>query len=134
MYWCRPGYRPIGGAMLKNLIVLILFTLSFSAFACWKVEGKFSVDGESWKIDQKIDLKKDYTMPMGTFLVSLNLVQNKDKSFTMKYQVHEKKGVTRTLVTSGEEENIKEKELRDIYSRGEKGQPHSIFTIKLINI
>lgn len=134
MYWCRTGDRGIGGKMLRSLFILFIFTFSVSAFACWKVEGSFAVDGESWKINNKFEHNKEYIMPAGNFIVKLTLKpEGKDLS-QLSYVVHEKKGTNLILVTKGEEEAIKEGEQRDIFAKGEEGQPNSIITVKLTNI
>ena len=116
--------------MLKTFIALATLLLSLAAFACWKAEGSFAVDGETWKINQKFDHNKDYSLPMGTFILNLKLVPLKGGMNNLLYSVHEKKGAKLTLVTKGEEE-IKENTDREIFAKGEEGQPNSIITIKL---
>jgi hypothetical protein len=119
--------------MLKKIFLTLLLVMSFSAFACWKVEGTLAVDGETWKIHQKFDHQKEYVFPMGSFILKLTLRPQKKKDPTLVYTLHEKKGVTLTLITKGEEK-IKVGKTEDIYAKGEEGQPHSIITIKLTNI
>ena len=46
----------------------------------------------------------------------------------------EKKDNKLILVTQGEEEDIHEDKKREIFAKGETGQPNSIITIKLTNI
>lgn len=133
MYWCRSRNRCIGGKMLKTFIILFTLFVSLSASACWKAEGTFAVDGETWKINQKIDHNKEYSLPMGTFILNLKVVPMKGGMNNLIYSAHEKKGTKLTLVTKGEEE-IKENTDREIYAKGEEGQPNSIITIKLTDI
>jgi hypothetical protein len=134
VHWGWARNRSIGGKMLRKIFILSLILLSFNAFACWKVDGSFAVDGETWKINQKFDHNQEYMFPMGPFILKLTLKPGKDKKQTLVYAVHEKKGTTLTLVTKGEEEAIKVNESRDIYAKGEEGQPNSIITVKLTNI
>jgi hypothetical protein len=120
--------------MLKKLFFASLFLFSVSAFACWKVEGSFAVDGDSWKINNKFDHNRDYSFPMGTFILTMKIRTEEDKTQTLVYKVQEKKGTTLILVTEGEEEAIKAGESRDVYAKGKEGQPNSIITVKLTNI
>lgn len=132
MYRSWPGNRPVGGKMLTKFLTIAFLTFSLNAFACWKVEGSLSVDGESWKLNQKIEHNKEYIFPMGTFILKMTVKPGKTQKLV--YVVQEKKGTTLTLVTKGEEEEIKVGESRDIYAKGEEGQPNSIITVKLTNI
>lgn len=134
MYWSGSRNRGIGGKMLRVFTSLFLLTFSLSVFACWKVEGSFAVDGETWKINQKFEHNKEYIFPAGNFIVKLTIIPEGKKTSTLKYIVHEKKGTNLILVTKGEEDAIKEGEQRDIYAKGVEGQPNSIITIKLTNI
>ncbi len=134
MYRSWPGNRSIGGKMLKKLFITFLVVFSFNALACWKVEGSFAVDGDTWKINNKFDHGREYSFPMGTFILTMKIRTEKDKSQTLVYKVQEKKGTTLTLVTEGEEEAIKVGESRDVYAKGKEGQPNSIITVKLTNI
>jgi hypothetical protein len=120
--------------MLKKLFILTLLSFSLSAFACWKVEGSFAVDGDTWKINQKFNHGQEYSFPMGTFILTMKFRSEKDKSQTLLYKVQEKKGTTLTLVTEGEEEALKVGETRDVYAKGKEGQPNSIITVKLTDI
>jgi hypothetical protein len=120
--------------MLRTLFILSLLTFTLNAFACWKVDGSFAADGDTWKISQKFDHNKEYAFPMGSFIVRLTLRPAKDKLQTLSYIVEEKKGTTLTLVTKGEEEGIKVGESRDIFAKGEEGQPNTIITVKLTHI
>ena len=131
MYRSRSRDRPLGGKMLIKLIITTLLLFSFNAFSCWKVEGTVAVDGEVWKIHQKVEHGKEYIFPMGTFILKITVKPG--KTLTLLYVVHEKKGTGLTLVTKGEEE-IKPNNQREIYAKGETGQPNSIITIKLTNI
>ncbi len=128
MYRSRPGNCPIGGKMLKFLF-LCLF--SFNAMACLHVQGSYSVDGETWKIDQKMELKQEYSLPMGTFILSLSVTEGKE--LLVKYKVEEKKGVTLTQVTRGEEKFTLTK-AKDIFAKGNEGQPNSILNLKVSKI
>lgn len=132
MYWCRSGNRTLGGKMLIKLFTILILTFSLSALACWKVEGSLAVDGETWKLNQKIEHGKEYIFPMGTFILKMTFKSGKNP--TLVYVVQEKKGTKLTLVTQGEEEELKVGESRDVYAKGEEGQPNSIITVKLTNI
>jgi len=134
VYWCGSGYRAVGGKMLKKLFLITLVLFSVNALACWKVEGSFAVDGDTWKINNKFDHGKDYSFPMGTFILTMKIRTEKDKSKTLVYKVQEKKGTILTLVTEGEEEALKVGESRDVYAKGKEGQPNSIITVKLTDI
>ncbi len=134
MYRSWPGNRSIGGKVLKKLFITFLVVFSLIALACWKVEGSFAVDGDTWKINNKFDHGREYSFPMGTFILTMKIRTEKDKSQTLVYKVQEKKGTTLTLVTEGEEEAIKVGESRDVYAKGKEGQPNSIITVKLTNI
>lgn len=134
MYWCWSGNRSIGGKMLKKLFITSLILFSVNALACWKVEGSFAVDGETWKINNKFDHGKDYSFPMGTFILTMKFRTEKDKTKTLEYKVQEKKGTGLTLVTEGEEEAIKVGETREVYAKGKEGQPNSIIIVKLTDI
>lgn len=134
MYWSWSGNRSFGGKMLKKLFLVSLILVSVNAFACWKVEGSFAVDGETWKINNKFDHGKDYSFPMGTFILTLKLRTEKDKTQTLIYKVQEKKGINLTLVNEGEEEAIKVGETREVYAKGKEGQPNSIIIVKLTEI
>lgn len=118
--------------MLIKFLTLLFLAFSLNAFACWKVEGSLAVDGETWKLNQKFDHNKDYIFPMGPFILKMTIKPGKTQ--TLVYVVQEKKGTSLTLITQGEEEEIKVGESRDIYAKGEKGQPNSIITVKLTNI
>lgn len=111
--------------MLKIIFTMMLF-VSVNAFACWKVEGTYAVDGETWKINQKFDHGKDYALPMGVFQLHMKI----EKDQTLSYKVFEKKGITQTLVTNGTEK-LAIKKTNDIYAKGEEGQPNSILTLTI---
>jgi hypothetical protein len=112
---------------------LLLVLVSFSSLACWKMEGSLGVDGETWKLHQKVDHDKDYSFPMGTFILNIKVVQGKKKSHTVQYSVWEKKGSKMVLVTKGSED-LEEEKSKDIYAKGEPQQPNSIITLKLNHI
>lgn len=136
MYWCWSGNCTIGGKMLKTILVMTSLVFSLSALACWKIEGSVGIDGETYKLNQKVDHDKEYIMPMGTFIFKMTVSTSKEnkKHQTMKYVVQEKKGTNLILVTSGEEEDIEVGKTKEIYAKGEEGQPHTVMTIKLSDI
>lgn len=119
--------------MLKTLTFISLLVFAANAFACWKVEGDLSVDGETWRINQKFDHGKTYSFPMGSFILDLSLSPQKEEMARLKFTLHEKKGINRKLVTKGEE-LLTVGKLKEVYARGEAGQPHSIISIKITNI
>lgn len=119
--------------MLKKITTLILLLISVEAFACLRAVGALAVDGEKWKLDQKIEADKEYAFPMGSFILRFTIIE-KDKKHVMKYVVEEKKGASLVLVTKGQEEDIESGKSHDIFAKGEQGQPNSIITIKLTNI
>jgi hypothetical protein len=119
--------------MLKSLTLLFTLFLSLNVLACWKLEGSYSVDGESWKINQKFIHDKEYAFPMGSFILRMSLKSDKNKQQLLTYIVQEKKGATLTLITEGVEK-IKLNQSQDIYAKGKEGQPHSIITVKITNI
>ncbi len=112
---------------------MILVT-SVNASACWLVKGSLAIDGETFKFTQKVEHKKEYLFPLGSFILKFTLTSQDKKNTSMNYVVQEKKGIRIDLVTQGKEENIKEDVKRDIFAKGEEGQPNSILTIKLIHI
>jgi hypothetical protein len=118
--------------MLTNFFSAFLLLVSLDAFACWKVDGDFAVDGQTWKINQKFEHNKEYILPMGTFILKMTIKPGKTQ--TLNYVVQEKKGTKLTFVTQGSEDDLKVGESRDIFARGEEGQPNTILTIKLTNI
>ncbi len=120
--------------MLKLFVLLILTTFTFSVFACYKVEGQLGIDGETFPLNQKIELNKEYSLPQGSFILSFTVKAAKKKGeYHLKYKVEEKKGTTLAMVTFGEED-LSEAKSRDIYAAGEKDQPHSILTLKITDI
>lgn len=134
MHWCWSRNRSVGGKMLKIIISILFFTFSLSAFACWRFEGKLAVDGETFKVDQKIVHDKSYSFPMGNWIMTLSVHAKKDSKINVvKYQIQEKKGTTLTLVTQGEEE-VKDGVEEDVFAKGEEGQPNTIITLKLKHI
>ncbi len=125
-----------GRKMLRLSSILILFLYVQSAFACWKLEGSLGIDGETWKMSSKIEHDKEYIFPMGPFIFKLTVFQDKTiKNLqSVKYVVQEKKGTTLSLVTSGEEEEVEAGKSKEIYAKGEEGQPHSLIILKLTDI
>lgn len=133
MYRSRSGDSSFGGKMLK-ILASFLTLFSLSAFACWHVDGSLAVDGEVFKFNQKVEHKKEYLFPLGNFILKFTLYPQDKKNTMMRYVVQEKKGLKLLNVTTGEEENIKENIKRDIFAKGEEGQPNSIITVKLKHI
>lgn len=133
MYWRGSGHRSVGGKMLKIILGLVLFFNVNSLFACWKIEGSFSVDGETWRIHHKFEDNKDFFLTAHEFILSLSLLKKEDKNVRLSYKIKHKKGTKLSLVSEGEEELTEEKN-QDIYIKGDKGYPHSIITVKLRNI
>lgn len=115
---------------MKYLFLMLFF--SFSAMACWKVEGSLGVDGETYKIEQKIEHNKEYIFPMGVFIFKMKIITGKSKTHSLKYVVEEKKGTTLTLITKGEDE-VTEEALKEIFAKGEPNQPNTIITLKLLH-
>lgn len=116
-----------------KFLAFLLLLLSFNTFACWKVDGSLAVDGETYKFNQKIDHDKEYSFPMGSFILNMMIVSGKSKTHVVKYSVSEKKGIKLTLVTKDEDE-VTEGSLKEIFAKGEEGQPNTIITLKLNNI
>jgi hypothetical protein len=116
-----------------KFIALLLALVSFSAFACWKVEGTLGVDGETFKFNQKFDHGKEYSFPMGTFILNLTLNTGKGKKHTVRYAVFEKKGVKLNLVTKGDDD-VTENTKKEILAKGEENQPNTILTLNLKHI
>ena len=133
MYRRRTRNRPIGGKMLKKLFIVFSLILSVNALACWKVEGTLAVDGETFKIHQKVDHGKEYILPMGNFLFKFTIKPSDKKFQTMKFVIEEKKDNKLITVSKGEED-IEEGRSNDVFAKGEEGQPNSIITIKLSKI
>lgn len=120
---------------MKLFVVMLMF-FSFSSFAgcnCWTAEGSLGVDGETWKFNQRFENKKEYIFPMGTFILKMKVNRGEKNVHTFVYVVQEKKGITLTDITEGDEE-IKEGVDREIFAKGKPGQPNSIIAIKLIHI
>jgi hypothetical protein len=111
---------------------LLLFFFTTSAWACWRMEGKLAIDGESWTFDQKVKHDKTYSLPAGSFIFNFKLIK-KAEDILFSYNVSEKKNNNLVLVSKGEE-NLKLDQTKDIFSKGESNQPNSIITIKIRNI
>lgn len=120
--------------MLNKFLILFLFTFSTNVLACWQVDGSLAIDGETFKFNQKVEHKKEYLFPLGNFILKFSLYPVDKKNTTLKYVVEEKKDMRLQLITKGEEENIKLNKARDIFAKGEEGQPNSIITVVLRNI
>jgi len=117
---------------MKYFLILLLF-ITNTALACWKAEGSFAVDGETFKFSQKIDHNKEYKFPGGNFILSMTVTPDGKEMNNLQYKIEEKKGLKLILVTHGTEE-LKPKKKTDIFAKGEDGQPNSIITINLVNI
>lgn len=115
--------------MLKKFFPFLVF-FSLNASACLRIEGSVSLDGEIWKISNKITQGKNYLLPLGDFIFKYKI---EDKQ-TFTYSIHERRESSLVLITKGDEENIEVGKIREIYAKGEEGHPHSIITIKLINL
>lgn len=120
---------------MKILSSLLLIIFALPAFACFNISGKLGVDGETYKIDQKVDLGKDYSVPMGSFIFGFKvLTHEKEKNkFLFVYKLQERKAKSLETVTQGEEE-IDQVRSHEIFAKGEEKQPNSIITIKLKDI
>ncbi len=114
------------------LLLGLILPMNF-ALACWKLEGSLAIDGETWKINSKIDHDKEYIFPMGVFILKLMITrdQSNKKFHTINYAIHEKKGASVLPITIGEEEEVELDKSKQIYAKGGEGRPHSIITIKL---
>jgi len=119
--------------MLKLITFTFIALFSFSSFACWRAEGSFAVDGETYKFSQKVEHEKEYKFPGGNFILSFTLKPLNKKVTAIKYKIEEKKKMQLVLVTLGDEEISNEKS-NDVFAKGEEGQPNSIITIKLNKI
>lgn len=119
--------------MLKKFFIVPCLMLSLNALACWKVTGSLAVDGETWKLNQKVEHNKEYILPMGSFILKFTIKPGDKKFHNVKYVIEEKKDQKLILVSKGEED-IEENRSNDIFAKGEEGQPNSILTIKLNHI
>jgi len=120
--------------MLMRLFLTAMFLFSANVLACWKGEGTFAVDGESWRIDQKFESNKEYLLGLGTYILKLSVISHKKNRPSLRYTIQERKENVLVLVSRGEEEDFVTGESKDIYAKGEEGKPNSIISIKLINI
>jgi hypothetical protein len=119
--------------MLKIFAILFLFFLSLPVLACWKIEGTLGIDGETFKFGQKIEHGKDYSIALGTFIMNLKMNEMKQKKINLSFTVQERKENKLVLITNGKE-MINENKVKNIYAKGEPGQPHSIITIKITHL
>lgn len=122
--------------MLRNCLFITLVLISQSALGCWKLEGSLGIDGETWNMSSKVEPGKEYIFPMGSFIfkVTINRDESGKKYNKIRYTIQQKKGTTLSLVTSGEEEEVEAGKTKEIYAKGEEGQPHSLINIKLTDI
>ncbi|HXH32211.1 MAG TPA: hypothetical protein VNJ01_15520 [Bacteriovoracaceae bacterium] len=112
-------------------LLLILFVSISSSFAGWQLEGQVSIDGEDFPIKQSIELGKEYSSPLGSFVFDYSLKESKNKKYLISYHLKEKKGDKLTSVCSGKESLTQSKEEK-VYAKGEPGQANSILTFKLL--
>ncbi len=115
--------------MLKFIFFILI---SFPALACLGVnaEGKLAVDGQTWEMNQNFTLGNEQSIPLGPYIFSMT-VSHSGKLYRAKYKLEEKKGTKLILITKGEEDELTTGKITDIMAQGEKGQPHSIITLKL---
>ena len=116
-----------------KFLILVFLLASFNAFACLNLEGSLAVDGELFKFNQKCDNAKKYSFPLGNFILNMTVEPGNGKIHPVIYTVHEKKGITLTLVTKGDDE-LTEGTTKEIYAKGEENQPNTIIILKLKNI
>jgi antitoxin component YwqK of YwqJK toxin-antitoxin module len=116
-----------------KLLIIIIFLFSVQASACWELKGTIAVDGETFTIQQKVNHAKDYSFPFGTFIFNFKIITGKAKNHTITYSLVEKKQAKLNLITTGEDE-ISEQKKKEIYAKGEQGQPNTIFTFFLKHI
>jgi hypothetical protein len=119
--------------MLKIILSLVLLFNVNSLFACWRLNGSFALDGETWKIHHKFKDNEEFFLTAHEFILTLSLVEKENKPLKLRYKINHKQGITLSLVSEGEEE-LHEKKSQDIYIKGGKGYPHSIITVKLKKI
>lgn len=117
---------------MKYFLLVFLF-IAQSALACWKAEGTFAVDGETYKFSQKINHNMEYKFPGANFILSMTLKPIDKKTTQVTYKIEEKKNLKLILVTMGTDEVTNSKS-SDIFAKGEEGQPNSIISIKLTDI
>ncbi len=117
---------------MKYFLLVFLF-ITQSALACWRAEGTFAVDGETYKFSQKIDHNKEYKFPGSNFILTFTLKPMDKKNTQITYKIEEKKAQKLVLITKGDDELSHGKE-NELYAKGEEGQPNSIITIKLVDI
>lgn len=132
MYWRGPRYRPIGGKMLKKSFLILGLLFSTQLFACVYIDGKVGVNGETHTFNHKVEPAKEFSMPMGSFILtySIQFPKKTGQSYLFKYKLVEKKSNKLITVTKGEEEVGMDRG-HEIYAKGETGQPNSIINLKL---
>nr|AIA17975.1 Unknown Function [uncultured bacterium] len=115
--------------MLKFIFAMLI---TFPALACsgFQVDGKLSVDGQTWKFSRKFHLGTEEMIPAGPYIIAMTYTYP-ENGYRVRYKIEEKKGITLTMVTRGEDDEIEMNKTRDIMAKGETGQPNSIITIKL---
>lgn len=120
--------------MLKIIFLLSTLFFSLSALACLRVEGQLGVDGETHKINQKTELNKEYSLPLGNFIFSFTLKPAEaKKTYEMKFKLEERRANKLITITRGEEE-FEENKAHEVYAKGLEGQPNSIINLKFIPI
>ncbi len=120
--------------MLRLLAAAALLFAADGALACWRAAGSLAVDGESWRFDSKVEHDREYLFPAGTFILKLTVRPAGKTRATVVYAIHERKDKGLVLVGKGEEADVEAGKPRDIYAKGEPGQPNSIITVKLTDI
>lgn len=105
---------------------------SLNTYANWQVEVALGIDGETWKIEQaKFEDGKDQTLNIGNYIVKMTIKRTKEeKVLSINYQVEEKKGDKNLLISKGED-LMEDRPKNDIFAKGEKGQPHTILSLKM---
>jgi hypothetical protein len=121
--------------MLKSILIFILVLLSLPTLACLRIEGKVGVDGQTYKLDQKLDLNQEYNMAMGSFLFAFRLGPDPKvmNQYIFKYRLEERKNNKLVKVSEGDEE-VGTTRSHEIFAKGEEGQPNSIITVKFSEI
>ncbi len=75
---------------MRILVVLVFVALSFSCFACWKIEAQIDIHNEHVTINQKIIHDKIYSFASGPYLIDIKMPD----SDHVVWSVNEKKGIT----------------------------------------
>jgi hypothetical protein len=121
--------------MLRLFWISLCLLFSLESFACLRLEGSFSVDGETMKIDQKTVMGQEYSMPFNNFILSFTFHPNPKsaKAFNFRYKVEERSASKLEMVSLGEDD-IRIGQKRQIYAKGLEKKPHSIIDLKINEI